>query len=140
MKASAPACEVFAVEPEGFDDLARSLHSGKRERNTALSGSICDALLAPSPGAITFEILRSHLCGSLVASDAEVRAAIRFAYHELKLVLEPGGAIALAALLAGRLPTKGRSIACILSGGNIDPALFAEIITEAPAPTFADGR
>ena len=98
-----------------------------------MSGSICDALLAPSPGEITFEIARNHLAGSLVAS-AEVREAIRFAYHELKLVLEPGGAIGLAALLSGRHRAAGRTTAVVLSGGNIDPALFAEIVTEAPAP------
>lgn len=136
VKASAPSCEVFAVEPDGFDDLARSLASGKRERNAQLAGSICDALLSASPGEITFEILRSHLAGSLTATDGEVRAAIRFAFHELKLVLEPGGAIALAALLHGRVPAAGRTVACVLSGGNIDPALFGEIVTEQPAPAF----
>ncbi len=133
VKASLPACEIWAAEPAGFDDLARSLASGRRERNTKLSGSICDALLAPTPGEITFEILRWHLAGSVVASDEEVRAAIRFAYHELKLVLEPGGAIGLAALLNGRVNCRGRTIACVLSGGNIDPALFSEIICEAGA-------
>lgn len=137
VKASLPSCEIWAAEPAGFDDLARSLASGRRERNGKLSGSICDALLAPSPGEITFEILRGLLAGSVVASDDEVRAAIRFAYHELKLVLEPGGAVGLAALLSGRLRTKGRTVACVLSGGNVDPALFAEIICEAGFSTTA---
>ncbi len=136
VKAVAPACEVFAVEPDGFDDLARSLVSGKRERNVRLSGSICDSLLSVCPGEITFDILRSRLAGSFTATDPEVRAAIRFAFHELKLVLEPGGAIALAALLHGRVPTAGRTIACVLSGGNIDPALLGEIVTEQPALSF----
>jgi threonine dehydratase len=137
VEAAAPACEVFAVEPDGFDDLARSLASGRRERNARLSGSICDALLSATPGEITFEILRPRLAGSLTATDDEVRAAIRFAYHELKLVLEPGGAIALAALLNGRVPAAARTIACVLSGGNIDPALFGQIVTAEPAPVFA---
>jgi threonine dehydratase len=136
VKASAPTCEVWAVEPAGFDDLARSLESGQREKNARLSGSICDALLSPSPGAITFEVLRRNLAGSVTATDAEVRTAIRFAYHELKLVLEPGGAIALAALLHGRIAPAGRTIAVVLSGGNIDPSLFAEIIGEAGAPSL----
>jgi threonine dehydratase len=140
VKATLPACEIWAAEPAGFDDLARSLASGKRERNMKLSGSICDALLAPSPGEITFDILRLLLAGSVVASDDEVRSAIRFAYHELKLVLEPGGAIGLAAVLSGRVPTKGRTIACVLSGGNIDPALFSEIICEAGSRPAMAGR
>ena len=143
VKAARPQCEMWAVEPDGFDDLARSLESGRHERNARLSGSICDALLSPSPGRITFEVLRRGLAGAVTATDAQVRTAIRFAYHELKLVLEPGGAIALAALLAGRVPAAGRVVACILSGGNIDPALFAQIVTEAPPPSFpaaAGGR
>ncbi len=135
VKASLPSCQIWAAEPAGFDDLARSLASGRRERNAKLSGSICDALLSPSPGEITFEILRRLLAGSVVASDDEVRSAIRFAYHELKLVLEPGGAIGLAALLSGRLRTEGRTVACVLSGGNVDPALFAQIINAAGSPT-----
>ena len=139
VKAALPGCEMWAAEPEGFDDLARSLESGKRERNQKLSGSICDALLSPSPGAITFEILKKLLAGSVTANDREVREAIRFAYHELKLVLEPGGAIGLAAVLQGRIPVAGRTVACVLSGGNVDPALFAEIVTEAPAPSFYPG-
>lgn len=128
VKHANPKAEVYAVEPEGFDDLARSLDSGQRERNEKLSGSICDALLAPSPGEITFAIAKEQLAGSVAVSDEEVRAAVRFAFEELKLVVEPGGAVALAAVLSGKVPAFGRTIACVLSGGNIDPALFAEIL------------
>jgi threonine dehydratase len=128
VKAVRAETAIYAVEPAGFDDMARSLASGRRERNERLSGSICDALMAPSPGELTFEIARANLAGSLVVSEDETKDAIRFAFHELKLVLEPGGAVALAAVLAGRIPTKDRTIACILSGGNIDPALYCEII------------
>lgn len=123
--------EVFTVEPAGFDDFARSLASGTPQKNAKMSGSICDALLANGPGKLTFAIGQQAMKGGLVISDDEVRDAIRFAYHELKVVVEPGGAAALAAVLSGKLPTKGRTIACVLSGGNIDPADFAKIITTA---------
>jgi threonine dehydratase len=133
VKDARPDAGVYAVEPDGFDDMARSLASGRRERNERLSGSICDALMAPSPGEITFEIARSNLAGSLVVTENETMAAIRFAFHELKVVLEPGGAVALAAVLAGRIAAKGRTIACVLSGGNIDPALYCEIVNDRAA-------
>lgn len=128
-----PDIEVYAVEPADFDDLARSLSSGTRERNAALSGSICDALLAQMPGELTFEINKSLLSGALAVTDDEVREAIRFAFNEFKLVVEPGGAVALAALLHGRIPTKGRTIAVILSGGNVDRDQFAGILAEGDA-------
>ena len=131
MKAADAATEVLSVEPENFDDLARSLLSGRRERNAKLSGSICDALLAASPGEITFEIAKRNLKGGLVVSEEEVRQAMRFAFEELKLVVEPGGAASLAAILAGKVPAEGRTIAAIISGGNADPAQFARIITRA---------
>jgi threonine dehydratase len=125
------ATEVYTVEPAGFDDFARSLVSGKRENNAQMSGSICDALMANSPGVLTFALGQQNMQGGLVVTDEEARQAMRFAYHELKLVLEPGGAAALAAVLAGKLPVKGRTIACVLSGGNVDPADYAAIITAA---------
>ena len=128
VKAIHPAAQIHTVEPEGFDDMARSLAAGCKQRNARLSGSICDALLAPEPGELTFALAQRNLAGGIAVSDAEVRAAIRFAYHELKLVLEPGGAIALAAVLAGRIETAGRTTAVLLSGGNIDPSLFAGIL------------
>jgi len=128
VKPSLPDCAIFAAEPAGFDDLARSLASGKHERNARMSGSICDALLAPTPGVITFELARRMLAGSLVVTDEEAKAAVRYAFEELKLVVEPGGAVALAAVLSGKLPTKGRTIAVVLSGGNVDSALYGEII------------
>jgi threonine dehydratase len=123
------APEIYTVEPAGFDDFARSLTNGKRERNDQLAGSICDALLVPAPGEITFEIAKQTVRCGLAVTDEEVRSAVRFAFHELKLVVEPSGATALAALLAGKLPAAGLTVVCVLSGGNVDPMLYAEIIT-----------
>ena len=128
VKAACAQTEVYSVEPAGFDDFERSLKSGHREKNAKMTGSICDALLANGPGEITFAIAQQTLSGGLVVSDDEVRHAMRFAFLELKLVVEPGGAAALAAILAGKITTKGRTVAAILSGGNVDPADFAAII------------
>lgn len=123
-----PQAAVYCVEPADFNDYQRSLEAGERQRNTANGGSICDALLVSEPGKLTFAVNRHQLAGGLAASDAEVRAAMAFAYRELKLVVEPGGAVALAAMLAGRFPAKSRNVAVVLSGGNVDPHLFTEII------------
>jgi threonine dehydratase len=128
VKEKCPTAVIYSVEPEGFDDLARSLVHGERQRNAALSGSICDALMSNTPGKLTFEVAKRNLVGGLVVTDEEAKTAVRFAFEELKLVLEPGGAVSLAAILAGKLPLQGKTVAAILSGGNIDPALFAEII------------
>lgn len=128
VKELSPRTEVYSVEPEGFDDLARSLRSGTRERNAQLSGSVCDALMAASPGVITFAVASRNLTAGLTVSDEEAKAAVRYAFEELKLVLEPGGAVSLAAILAGRLPTKGRIVAALLTGGNVDASLFSDII------------
>jgi threonine dehydratase len=121
-------CAVYVVEPEGFDDYARSLASGAREKNAQAAGSICDALLIGQPGELTFAVNRTLLAGGLAVSDEEAMAAMAFAFHELKLVAEPGGAVALAALLAGRYRPRGGAVGVILSGGNVDPALFARAI------------
>jgi threonine dehydratase len=128
IKHASPATNVYSVEPAGFDDFARSLASGTRETNAHKSGSICDALMSNTPGELTFAVARRTLAGGLVVSDDDARAAMRFAFHELKLVLEPGGAVALAAVLSGRLQTRGRTIVAVLSGGNVDPALFGQIV------------
>jgi len=126
-----PRAEVYAVEPADFDDHARSLVAGERVRNAVTTGSICDALLAPTPGALTFAINRAHLTGGLTVSDAEVVAAIAYAYRVLKLVVEPGGAVPLAAALAGKLNAAERRVGLILSGGNVDAGAFGGYI----APT-----
>jgi threonine dehydratase len=128
VKALSPGTEVYAVEPEAFDDLARSFESGKREVNRSASGSICDALMAASTSELTFSIAKEKLAGSLRVSDAEVKEAMRVAFAELKLVVEPGGAAAFAALLAGRIRLEGRTVVVVLSGGNIDPIDFAQIL------------
>ena len=128
VKAEAPNARVYTAEPAGFDDHARSFRSGRREANAALSGTICDSLMARTPGELTFEINRSLVGQGLVASDAEVAAAVAFAFRELKLVLEPGGAVALAALMAGKLDVKGKIAVAVLSGGNVDPDLFHRLV------------
>jgi len=130
VKEKSPSTLIYSVEPAGFDDLARSLKSGVHERNAALSGSICDALLAVTPGELTFEVARRNLAGGLAVTDEEAKEAVRFAFRELKLVLEPGGAVSLAAILARKLDLKGRTVCALLTGGNIDASLFAGIIQD----------
>ncbi|MBD3836090.1 threonine/serine dehydratase [Brevundimonas sp.] len=127
MAERSPQTDVFVVEPEAFDDTARSLAAGARVGHPQGTPSICDALMAPMPGELTFPINR-RCAGALTVSDAEVAEAVAFAFRHLKLVIEPGGAVSLAALLAGRIETRDRTTAIVLSGGNVDPGLFAAIV------------
>ena len=128
VKARSPQTRVYTAEPEGFDDHARSFRSGQRERNAALTGTICDALMAQTPGEMTFAINRKLVGQGAAVSDAEVAAAVAFAFRELKLVLEPGGAAALAALMTGKIDIKGKIAVAVLSGGNVDPELFYRLV------------
>jgi threonine dehydratase len=128
VKARFPQVTVMSAEPEAFDDHARSLRSGQREPHRAEGRTICDALMASIPGVITFAINSKLLTKGVTASDAEVGRAIDFAYRELKLVVEPGGAVGLAALLAGHIDAKGKTIVIVLSGGNVDAELYARLI------------
>ncbi|MEK9725038.1 MAG: threonine/serine dehydratase, partial [Rhodospirillaceae bacterium] len=126
------AAQVFAVEPEGFDDTARSLRQGTRQEADPDARSICDALLPPTPGELTFEVMKHLLAGGLVVSDAQAKEAMRQAFLRLKLVVEPGGAVALAAALSGVVDCRNKVTVAVCSGGNVDPAFFAEVLTEAP--------
>jgi threonine dehydratase len=133
-RASKSRAEIWAVEPKDFDDTRRSLIHGSREANPALSGStICDALLAPTPAELPFSINRKGLSKVLVASDHEVLLAIRFAFEELRLVTEPGGVIALAALLSDPQSVRGKNVIVIVSGGNVEPAVFKQALDTEPA-------
>ena len=128
LTAKSPGVRVYAVEPEGHDDIVRSLASGQREVNAPGVRSICDALLTDRMGAIPFAIAQEKFAGAVAVSDDAVREAMRFAFRELRVVVEPGGAIALAAALTGAIDLKGARVAIVASGGNIDPARYAEII------------
>jgi threonine dehydratase len=123
-EALAPMARCFAVEPFEFDDYGRSLASGVRETNAKAAGGLCDALLTPTPGELTFSINQPRLAGALKVSDAEVLYAMALAFRWLKIVIEPGGCVALAAALAGKLDLKGQIVAIIASGGNVDPDVF----------------
>ena len=128
IKCLSPGTTVHAGEPAGFDDLARSLVSGRKETNERLAGSICDALLAPTPGDVTFPLAQKVLGPGVVVTDDEVLDAMELAFREFKLVVEPGGAVALAAALTGKLPVKGRAVAVVCSGGNVDHATFTRAL------------
>lgn len=126
--ARSPATTVHPVEPAGFDDTARSLVAGERISNAPEARSICDALLAPCPGDLTFAINRRHAAVGLVVDDDAVRAAMRYAWRSLKLVVEPGGVVALAAILSGAFDAAGRTIVVVLSGGNVDATTYCGIV------------
>ncbi len=130
LKACLENASVYTAEPEHYDDTAKSLESGERVSVSETTPSICDALLAETPGQMTFDIMHRLGVRGLVVTEEEIRNAIRFAFRHLKLVVEPGGAAALAAILAGKLDTKDKTTAVVLSGGNIDVELFAEIQAE----------
>jgi len=130
IKALVPDAKFYSAEPEGFDDTLRSFKSGKREVNPRMSGTICDALMTDRPGVITFEINRKLVGQGVTASDEEVGRAVAFAFRELKLVVEPGGAVGLAALLAGKLDIKGKVVVAVLSGGNVDAEMFYRLIKD----------
>jgi threonine dehydratase len=123
-----PECVFHTAEPEGFDDYARSLRADERLGNPALSGSVCDAILTERPGEMSFSILRERAGEGTVVSDEEALRAVAFAFRELKLVVEPGGAVALAAVLFGKIKTEGRVVGVVLSGGNIDPELLGKAL------------
>jgi threonine dehydratase len=128
VKARVPSAMVFTAEPQDFDDHARSFRSGQREQNAALTGTICDALMARTPGKLTFAINRALVGAGVTASDQEVAAAVAFAFAELKLVVEPGGAVALAALMTGKIDVRDKVAVAVLSGGNVDPELFSQLV------------
>jgi threonine dehydratase len=131
VKGISPTTSVHAGEPAGFDDLARSLAAGTKQKNEKLSGSICDALLAPTPGDVTFPLAQQLLGPGLVVTDEEVLDAMELAFREFKLVVEPGGAVALAAALTGKLPVANRAVAVVCSGGNVDHATFKRALDRA---------
>jgi threonine dehydratase len=136
LTARVPGIAVYAVEPAGFDDTGRSLVAGERLANPPLAAdnlSFCDALLAPTPGTLTFAINRRLLAGGLVVNDADVARAMASAFSDLKIVVEPGGAVARAAALTGKFDCRGKTVAVVCSGGNVDAALFARAISDATA-------
>ncbi|MCB1351236.1 MAG: threonine/serine dehydratase [Rhodobacteraceae bacterium] len=131
LAAKAPDLRPRTVEPMGFDDMARSLAAGKPLRNAHLSGSICDAILTPEPGTLTFPILHRYAGPGLTVTDAEAREAMALAFRHLKIVVEPGGAVALAAALFRGEGIPGEAIIAVASGGNVDGGFYAETVAGA---------
>ncbi len=131
LMAGLPETEVYSVEPAGLDDMARSLASGRHETNDPAARTICDALMAPTPGDITFAVARQRLKGGLAVTDTEVKRAMALAFRHLKIVCEPGGAVGIAAVMTGRMPIKGRTVVVVASGGNVDATLFREALGAA---------
>jgi threonine dehydratase len=134
LKGSGVTAKVHSVEPENFDGMKRSLEAGKRVQAPGGKLSIADALMAPIPGEIVFELAKDLLAPGFAVSDAELERAVVFAAQRLKLLVEPGGTAALAALLAGKLNVRGKTVALILSGGNADFTTIAAIARKMAQP------
>lgn len=134
VKALAPGCRLLGVEPEHYDDHRQSRQAGERVSLTAHEATLCDSLMAPSPGKLTWSVNRELVDGFMVVSEAEVMHAVSFAMRYLKLVVEPGGAVALAALLAGKIDPGTGPVAIILSGGNIDAETLTACLQRFPNP------
>jgi threonine dehydratase len=130
-----PGTLLYSVEPVGYEDTKRSLEAGERVANAAGAMSICDAIVTPMPGEMTFPINKARLAGGLAVSDAEAAEAVAYAARVLKITAEPGGAVALAAALSGKLDLKGKVAAIVVSGGNIDPSLHARIVAAGGLPS-----
>jgi len=128
LEADAPSLRARPVEPEGFDDVKRSLAAGAIQRNNQMGGNICDAIVTPQPGNLTFPIMK-RLCGSGIAvSEEDALHAMAEAFLRLKLVAEPGGAVALAAALYHGDEIQGDTVIAVISGGNVEPAMFARAL------------
>ena len=127
-RGASPATKIYSVEPEGYDDTRQSLEAGRRIELHPTTRSICDGLLVEAPGTITFEILKSHLVGGLVVPDAAVERAVKLAFEDYKVVMEPSGAIGLAAVLHDPAWFKGQTVGIIATGGNVDAEAFARMI------------
>ncbi|MCF6305600.1 MAG: threonine/serine dehydratase [Rhodobacteraceae bacterium] len=132
LAAEAPAMLVRPVEPAEFDDAARSLALGERVSNTRLSGSICDAIITQSPGEITFPIMQKHCGSGLVVSEDECLKTMALAFSYLKIIIEPGGAVALAAALFHSDEIEGDTVICVATGGNVDADMFARALAKHP--------
>lgn len=133
LKDVSPRTEVWIAEPEGFDETWASIKDGVRRRADPSRRTICDSLAAPTPGRLTLPIMERLVRGGVTVAEEDVRRAMVFAFETLKLVVEPGGAAALAAVLSGKFSAKGKTVALTLSGGNVDPSLFASILENRPA-------
>ncbi len=138
LAARSPGLQVRTVEPVGFDDMARSLAHGSRQVNPAARGSICDAILTPTPGELTFPILQRLAGPGLAVTDDQALAAMAAAFSQLRLVLEPGGAVALAAALFS--PGLSDPVIAVATGGNVDPARFADALAHPDATNGIGGR
>lgn len=128
MRTAGGKVQVWSAEPEGYDDTRRSLAAGERVSNTGKMPSSADALLTITPGEMTFALNRTLLAGGIAVSEDEIASAVRFAFEELKLVVEPGGAAALAAVIAGKMPAGEGAIGVVLTGGNVDAGVHARLV------------
>ncbi len=128
VKEKSPHAKIYAAEPENFDDTTRSLKLNERVQNSDGYRSICDAIMTPTPGEITFPILQKARVEGLVVNEDEVRLGMWVAFHYFKVVVEPGGAVALAAFLTGKADITNKIAVAVTSGGNVDQKLFTEIL------------
>ena len=134
VKALSPATLVYGVEPQHYDDHLRSRQAGHRVAIDATAATLCDALMAPMPGELTWSINSKSVTDFLLVTEEDVAHAVSFAFRYLKLVVEPGGVVALAALLANKLDVSGSTVAILLSGGNIDSTVFTRCLQQYPSP------